>query len=322
MGIGVSGLPSLRKEFFSKHGVTFNLMVVGSKGLGKTTLINNLIKKPILNIQPFSENTHDKFWYDSQVCNIQISNVELLENEFSLKLNIVEVDGIGDHTNNTDCERYAVQELKNRFIEYQNKLGHAVKLLVDDKRIHLCLYVIEPLETIKTADVQAMKAIAQHCNLIPVITKMDILSAEQIHNIRIMFKNLSDVHDIQFYNYSHSDVIFPWFVALGNTKDGEISYIRKYPWGDLNILELPENDLMRIRECIFEHSMLKMIKSTQKFYENFMVSQLAEKFAENHNNHKQAELLNKIDQYNREIESAKNGLEQKKSEIDNASRNN
>lgn len=281
MTIGVSNLPDLKKDFLTKRGLGFNIMVIGSNSLGKTTMINNLIGKPILKTQPFNESVHDKFWYNQHVCNIQISKITLTESEFSLKLTVIEVDGIGDQINNFGCEVPVLEELKSRFLDFQEKLQQNVKNLIDDQRVHLCLYMLEPLESIDVANFKTLEAISSYCPVIPVIAKLDLLNLGQIENIRNLFKKIIKDNQISFYKDRAVGIEYPIFVSLGITQGDSISYVRSYPWGDLNVLELSDNGLSKLKDLIFGKSLLKMIKATDFLYENFKVSQLAEKFVKN-----------------------------------------
>ena len=62
--------------------------------------------------------------------------------------------------NNTNCYEPIVEVLESNFNDYQMKFKTNVISLIDDKRIHLCLYFLEPLDSLRQVDLEIMKKIS------------------------------------------------------------------------------------------------------------------------------------------------------------------
>ena len=71
--IGVSNLPNLIHSQFISKGCTFNIMIAGSRSLGKTTFLNQFLGSKIIQSQPYNDKNENSYWYLENQCNIQTS---------------------------------------------------------------------------------------------------------------------------------------------------------------------------------------------------------------------------------------------------------
>ncbi len=315
--IGVSNLVDVRIEGISNKGVDFNIMIIGSHGIGKSTFLNRLLGVNVLKYQPFAEKIPNKYWYLDDICNIQISNLEIKESNFSMRMVIAEIDGMGDHCNNTNCSEPVVEILENAFIEYDKKVEENVKSIVRDKRFHLCFYMLEPLESIKIAELEVMKAINKYCNLIPIIGKSDLLNSKNIKELKASIKEQLDDHGIYVFEDSVNGFEVPFFVISGNAYDiSSVKEDREYTWGNYKIEESSFNEFLKLKKFIFEHSVIALKEETEILYNNFRTTKLAEHFVGDSRNANNKNFFAKFDDFKKEIKEIKNRIKQKKLDLE------
>lgn len=264
--IGVSTLPNLLHNHLIVKGCTLNIMVVGSKGLGKTTFLNQFLGKSILKSQPFEPKNDNPFWHLEDVCNIQTSYVEILEGEFTTKINLTEVDGIGDCVENSNCYEPVVSFLESKFDDYQNKFKNSVKQLIDDNRVHLCLYFLEPISFIKESDLTTLKHISKYCTILPIISKADLLDNDKIMEIRHSFREILNDKNIPFYDDKEASTEAPYFV-FSHDRQASSNYV----WNSASYSNIQVNEFPEIKKMILEKCITTFIEQTDQFYDNYRI---------------------------------------------------
>lgn len=268
--IGISNLPNILHNEFASRGCTFNVLVVGSRGLGKTTFLNNLIGKNVLKKQPFEYKEHDPFWYMNSKCNIQTSYVEIVENGFNTRLNITEIDGIGDSVDNTECFKPIINLLESNFDEYSLSFKERTKATIDDKRIHVCFYFLEPIFYLKTPDLETLKKISTHCTIIPVIAKSDLLSNDQILNIKGYIRRILQINGIPFFEDEEAQIEAPFF--LYNESHDE--NVESAGCMDMTAYNTQINDFITLRRLVIEKNTIRLINQTDHYYDNYRLTRL------------------------------------------------
>lgn len=272
-GIGVSNLPNIKYRSLCKTGIDFNIMVAGSHGVGKTSFINGLLGTKIITE------------IDEEACNsmhFQISNFTVVENEFSTRLTITEVDRIGDFENNMDCWKPVIKYINDSYQDYLTSEHKSVRSLIRDRRIHICFYCIEPLDNfIRQADVMAMQEISKYCNLVPVVCKSDLLDEYQIQRAFDFLRETFESHNISIFEEDNptrgniTNFIPPFFVISPKMTESGINYVREYPWGQLSLQNMRSNDLFRLREQLFNHNLIYLIERTEEYYDRYRASVLS-----------------------------------------------
>lgn len=306
--IGISNLPNLLHNEFASRGCTFNILAVGSKGLGKTTFLNNLIGKDILKKQPFEYKEHDPFWYLDSKCNIQTSYVEVVENGFNIRLNITEIDGIGDSVDNTECYRPIINLLESNFDDFSKSFKEKTRATIDDKRIHVCFYFLEPIFYLKTPDLETLKKISTHCTIIPVIVKSDLLSKDQILNMKAYIRKTLRVNGIPFFEDEEAQIEAPFFV-YNESHDEDM--------GDIDCLDISSystqiNDFMTLRRLVIEKHTINLIKQTDTYYDNYRLTLLLANSSDKEILKAKDALEKKMKEYQEKIQEIQLRIQEKK----------
>lgn len=318
-GIGVSNLPKSHHASLSVRGCNFNVMIVGSHGLGKTTFLSQFFGIPALRKKPFASKSANKYWYNEDVCNIQISTAKTVESDFTVSLTLVEVDCIGDSTNNAECHEPLADLLETNFRDFEDKLRENVRALVDDRRVHLCLYMLEPLDTVKMVDLEVMKVVSRYCNIVPVIAKADLVDTDQMENIRRNVRDQLDANNIVPYEDRKNGYSAPFFVILGPVDGENLSEERNYLWGSLNLREFAQNEFYALREFILEKSVVHLKNETEFFYDNYRTSRLASYLMEAGKGEENKTIFMRLEEYRREIKEIKGRIKRKRQDRENGS---
>lgn len=264
-GIGVSNLPNLLHSEYASRGCTFNIMVVGSHGLGKTTFLNQFLGSDVLKLEPF-EAKDNPYWHTEEMCNVQTSYVEVHEGNFLTRMNITEVDGVGDHIDNTNCFEPIVRILERNFEDYHVKFKRSTKNLIDDKRIHLCLYFLEPISLIKVPDLEALSRISKLCTVIPVVAKADLFRMDQLPTIKSVFRETLEINNIPIFDDKESMAEAP-FLIFSHERDGTACQ-------NISAQGHQINDFQVLKRLILERSVVPLIKETDHFYDNYRITRM------------------------------------------------
>jgi len=288
-GIGVANLPNQRHRRVSKKGAHLTLMVVGESGLGKSTFVNTLFTTSLLSHKDLSKR-HDKADKPETTTKIKITEAELEEQGFKLKLTVVDTPGFGDYVNNADCWVPVVEFIEAQYTSYLNQEMQADRSTSEDTRVHACLYFIEPSgHSLKTLDIVAMKEIGSRTNLIPVIAKSDTLMPADLKAFKERIKEDLAAHDIQVYSSPiESDdeettlknkeiaVAFPFAVIGSEALIGDKKVRgRQYLWGIAEVENDDHCDFKKLRSLLLRSHLLDIITSMEQVhYENFRDRQL------------------------------------------------
>ncbi|KAH9412234.1 septin [Ordospora pajunii] len=296
-GIGVSNLPNVKYRNFCKAGIDFNIMTVGSSGLGKTSFINQMLGVSVLPANPFADSSSSictgdassahmasesaKYLHKNSALNIQVSKFFVMENGFQTRVTITEVDGIGDSVNNNGCWEPVADLLQENFKDFMHQERRSVRSLIKDKRIHLCLYFLEPNPThVRMADIYTMKEISKMCNLIPIIAKSDLLNdAERAECHETVTGILSseeiDTFCLESRHDDNQKARCPYFVISGNMgfEDGH-NHKREYPWGIMDLHKTAWNDFYFLVDSLISKNLINLVRATETFYDDYRAREI------------------------------------------------
>ncbi|PAV64092.1 hypothetical protein WR25_15830 [Diploscapter pachys] len=290
-GRGYWGFANFQNQVFRravKSGFDFTLMVVGRGGLGKSTFINTLFLAEIndLNQTNVPHNT-------GSTTRIEEKFVKLIENGVNLNLTLVDTPGFGDHINNTKCWEPVLNYVESKFLTYfcdETKVERKEKPV--DKCVHLCLYFIEPNgHGLKQIDIEFMRQLMGHVNIVPVIAKADCLTAEEMAKFKKQIRADVEKHELKLYQFPEltdgkdkvaSDRLksrLPFAVVGSNSvadgPNGRKTRFRKYPWGIVEVENLENNDFIPLRDIIIRTNLIGLIDVTRSVhYENFRFRQM------------------------------------------------
>ncbi|RWS31736.1 septin-2-like protein 2 [Leptotrombidium deliense] len=190
--IGFATLPQHVHRKYAKKGFDFTIMVVGESGLGKSTLINCLFLADLykgrktVNVDDLVERTVE----------IQKKQLDILEKGIKLKVTIIDTPGYGDAINTKNSFHLVENYVDDQFNQYfKDESGLNRKNIVDN-RVHCCLYFISPLgRGLTQLDIQFMKRLHQKVNIIPIISKADALTPNELHMLKKkVMRDLEEQH--------------------------------------------------------------------------------------------------------------------------------
>lgn len=301
-GIGISNLPNQHCCSSTKKEHAYNIMVAGSKGLGKTTFLNNLVRKNIFtNSQfldckeeqnkklQFFENKKEtpgkeyeiqenlivydgteemsKTWFENHKMTFEYTKTEIVERGIKIHFSVLEVDRIGDSIDNENVHIPIVDFINKKYLEYYNNEQSKRRDSIKDERIHVCLYFFEPVgHDIGEIDLKNMEEISKICILIPVIGRSDMYTVEERKLIKLKFLETLATREIRFFKKSTN---FPFFIIGNHIDEFGIIYERQYPWGSINANNKYMSDTEDLKNLIVRDQLLDVIEESELFYKRF-----------------------------------------------------
>ncbi|KAI4716790.1 septin-7 [Aureobasidium sp. EXF-10727] len=289
--VGFANLPNQWHRKSVRKGFSFNVMVVGESGLGKSTLVNTLFNT---SLYPPKEQKQPSLDFAPTTVAIQSISADIEENGVRLRLNVIDTPGFGDFVNNNESWRPIVENIEQRFDAYLDAENKVNRMNIVDNRIHACVYFIQPTgHSLKPLDIEVMRRLHTKVNLIPVIAKADTLTDEEV----ISFKQriLSDIkhQGIQIfegprYELDDEETIaenqeimskVPFAVVGANTEvstpEGRKVRGRKYPWGIIEVDNEDHCDFAKLRQMLIRTHMEELKEHTNNtLYENYRSDKL------------------------------------------------
>lgn len=260
LNIGFSQYADLIREESIKEGFNMNLLFLGRRGLGMKTLINSLFNKKIIPNERKNE---------------------LLKNFISIKENQITLNLII-----TTCNDFSIEKLKE-FFENENKEfleTNLISLKKKDSRIHCCIFLL-PLDEITIEEINCLKFLSNQCNLIPIMSKSDCYTKDELKKKRLFYQNLFKIHKIKTFLppvFSHSDeFVFkqkeeiesktPLAIISSEEfieKDDQFLRVREYNWGSIYISSELNCDFNLLRKILISQNSMDLIYLTDIYFFN------------------------------------------------------
>lgn len=192
---------ALRKRKIVKKSINFSFMVVGESGLGRLTFINSLCGGNT--IVPTSSTA----WQDPEQRSLTLRHetVELEDNDgHKILLNIIDTPNFAGGLDSTDDFKVVVDFIRHQYDEVlleESRVKRNPRF--KDGRIHVMLYMVNATgHGLSEVDVKFMQHVNQLVNLIPVISKADALTPEELAlNKRLILEDLNN-YDIKYYKFN------------------------------------------------------------------------------------------------------------------------
>jgi septin 7 len=260
--VGFSFVPDQIRERSIMLGFEINLLVVGRRGSGSSTLVNSIFAAPLV----------EKERPDS----LTVTKNEIVENDICLEASVVTY-----HDADIGPLLEYIESVNREYFENEQSLYKSFR----DNRIHVCLYIL-PSDTITSVEIRNMRELSLKCNLVPVISKADMYIPEELAGRKKEISGLLRDNGIGCFvphlsendrdlNSEITDIIdsMPFSVIASENlyeHEGEIMRGRKYPWGFINIDIEDGNDFRRLQRLLIYTNLDELIiKTNQVFYNEY-----------------------------------------------------
>ncbi|CCH42804.1 Septin-4 [Wickerhamomyces ciferrii] len=306
----VSSSPEeIRRRKILKKGIKFTLLITGEEGSGKSSFINTLCNQQVIS-KAESKKIVASESHLSPGLNIIKKHVDIIEkNATPINLDIILTPGFGDNVDNSDVTGDVIKYLDQQFDEV---LSEEIRITrntkFEDGRPHACLYFIRPTSKgLRELDVEAMKRLASKVNVIPIISKSDTLTEDEISLNKALILQDIKANGIKVYDFSQEvdedsefldEVLFlknnlPFAIAgsfetkkkskvdgVDYEEDGtnnDYYHVREYPWGTFKVEDLNHSDFNYIRNVLFGSHLQELKDTTHTvLYESFRRQKLSE----------------------------------------------
>ncbi|AGO11047.1 AaceriAFR436Cp [[Ashbya] aceris (nom. inval.)] len=261
---------ALRKRKHLKRGIQFTLMVVGQSGSGRSTFINTLCGQEVVETSTTVLLPED----DAAQIDVQLreETVELEDDEgVKIQLTIIDTPGFGDSLDNSPSFNMISDYIRHQYDEIlleESRVRRNPRF--KDGRVHCCLYLINPTgHGLKEIDVEFMRQLGPLVNVIPVISKSDSLTPDELKlNKKLIMEDI-DYYNLPIYSFPFDqDVVsdedyetntylrslLPFSIIGSNetfeTPDGRIIHGRRYPWGTVDVEDPVVSDFCVLRNAL------------------------------------------------------------------------
>lgn len=247
---GFTLIPEKLREDSLKHGFSFNLLVVGRRGLGTKTLINSLFSSKLVS--------------DERPDSITTTYNEIYENNVKLTISVTTYHG-------EDFAKIYKLIDANNLNYFEKEQGLNVEF--QDKRIHCILYLV-PGDKISKSEVEGVKEMSKKANLIPVITKADMFTSEELQAHRLKLCQVFNDNEITVFDYKETNFnSFPMATIASETvfeEDGCEIVGRKYPWGYVDITNETYSDFIKLQNILISEFFEELKEMTDvHFYSQY-----------------------------------------------------
>lgn len=280
--VGISNLPNQRYKIVSNNGGIFTLMVCGESGLGKTTFINTLFQTVLKHSDPQQRRNQPI----KKTVEIDIVRAELDEKNFKLRVNIIDTPGFGDNVNNNKSWQPIIDFIDDQHDSFMRQEQQPFRDIKFDLRVHAVVYFIKPTgHGLKPLDIETMKKLSTRANLIPVISKADTLTSQELYDFKVRIRQVIEAQEIRIFTpplddsdndsaaMEHSRQLIESmpFAIIGSEQkfdngSGTLVVGRKYPWGLVEVENDNHCDFRKLRSLLLRTNLLDLILTTEELH--------------------------------------------------------
>ncbi|KOS21047.1 Septin -like protein spn3 [Escovopsis weberi] len=285
----------IRRKKNVKKGIQFCLMVCGASGTGRTTFVNTLCGKSVLDHKDDDDaiNAHIEEGVKIKPVTVEL---DLDEEGTRISLTIVDTPGFGDQIDNEASFSEIVGYLER---QYDDILAEESRIKRNprfrDNRVHAMLYFITPTgHGLRELDIELMKRLAPRVNVIPVIGRADTLTPTELAESKKLVMEDIEHYRIPVYNFPYDieeddeDTVeenaelrglMPF--AIVGSEDildigGRKCRARQYPWGVVEVENPRHSDFLAIRSALLHSHLADLKEITHDFlYENYRTEKLS-----------------------------------------------
>ncbi|AMD22971.1 HHR202Wp [Eremothecium sinecaudum] len=193
----------IRRRKNAKRGIQFCIMVIGETGSGKTTFLNNLCNRQIfVEDEPIDPSkAHMNPGLEIFTHQVQLHE----ENSTPISLDIILAPGLGDNIDNSRIPGQVVKYLETQFDSVLNeeiRIKRNTRIM--DTRPHACLYFIRATSRgLREFDTQLMKELCTKVNIIPIISKADLFTEQElVLNKKLIMRDIK-ANNIKIYDFAN-----------------------------------------------------------------------------------------------------------------------
>ncbi|CAD8090120.1 unnamed protein product [Paramecium sonneborni] len=270
-----------------KNQITLNLLIVGQCGTGKTTFVNVLLnKKPITRL--FQGNVYESNQVQESMGVIEYDNQIVYLNIF---------DTIGFKKNDQKewfknirhliDQKFKTQIRRNKYAYLNKTLYSQMSNLVNDERIHLCLYFLSG-PAFFNEDIQYLQKLSNLVNVIPIIARGDQYTKSEVLELKQRYNKIFKEFNIDLYDcLKINDESFKQqlikgefgqcspFMVIASTyeyynEQGKKIQGRQYPWGQCDLWNPQHSDFLLLYKSLIGYYIYDLIKLTDFYQHSFI----------------------------------------------------
>ncbi|KAG4411489.1 hypothetical protein IFR04_015377 [Cadophora malorum] len=294
MSASLSAIRNRRKKT-AKKGVQFCLMVCGGSGTGKTTFVNTLCGRKILESKDCDDASNAHLEEGVSINPVTVE-LEMEEEGTRIALTVVNTPGFGDQINNEAGFGEIISYIERQYDEILAvDCRIKRKPRFQDTRVHALLYFITPTgHGLRELDIELMRRLSPRVNVIPVIGKADSLTPFELAASKKLVMEDIEHYRIPIYDFPYDEEeddedtieenaelrgLMP-FAIVGSEDVTEVSgqkiRARKYPWGIVEVDNPKHSDFLAVRSVLLQSHLADLKQITQDLlYENYRTEKLS-----------------------------------------------
>lgn len=274
----------------ARKTVQFTMMVCGTSGTGRSTFINTLCGRNVLN-------NHEE--WDPRTAHIE-KGIQIIPYQVELEeelgtriaLTVVDTPGFGTNIDNEMCFHKILEYLER---QYDQVLAEESRIRRNprfrDNRVHVCLYFIESTgHGLRELDIEFMRLLSKRVNVIPVIGRADQLTpAERASAKKIIMQDI-DHYAIPIFDFPYDaeeddeEIVrdsamlkdmLPFAMVCGtDVLNGRL--VRQYPWGVVEVENPDQSDYLAVKTALLGTHLSDLKDLTHDFlYETYRTERLS-----------------------------------------------
>lgn len=238
-------------------------MVVGETGVGKTTLLSNLLHTPVE-------------WHDEggRTRGIQQKTITLrLEGESGVdagvpfEATLVDSPGWGDTLSLRKSFRVVTRHIDTTYataLRDEQRIQRTVRRRHDEQRVgvDVVLYIFSP-HRCKGVDVALLHRLRSRVAIVPILAKADTMTTAELQRFR---REVSDALEAAGVSVAHP----PLAVVCADYSRGAPPSGRAYPWGTALVeADTAHSQLPKLRRFLLTDGLLALKQTSQNNYEEY-----------------------------------------------------